>query len=287
MNMDSVIFTLQCPDQKGLIAGITRFVFKNKGNIINLDQYADKDLKTFFMRLEWDLRGFAVPKERLAAVVGRLLEESGIRGEWELCFSGDRERMAILVSGHDHCLYDLLLRHRAGELGCDIPVIIGDREGTRAAADHFGVPFEWTPAGTERDRPALERTQLRILKRYGVRFVVLARYMRVLSPAFLAEYPFKIINIHHSFLPAFKGAGPYRQAFEKGVKIIGATAHFVTKELDQGPIIHQDIIRVSHKDAVNDLVIKGRDIERQVLAEAVKLYLRKRIFVRAGKTFIL
>jgi len=285
--MNSVILKFQCPDQKGLVAAITQFVYRNGGNVVNLDQYTDEDRKMFFMRLEWDLKGFRSKPEDLKKVFAAFLKKQKIIAAWELFFSSRRERMAVMVSRFDHCLFDLLYRHQAGELGCDISVILSNHDELRDLAEYFKVPFLCVPVENGKTMRDSERRQLAVLRESRSDFVVLARYMRILPPAFLRAYPWKIINIHHSFLPAFKGAKPYHQAWERGVKIIGATSHFVTEELDQGPIIHQDVVRVSHKDRVDDLVIRGRDIERQVLAEAVKLYLGKRIFVHGNKTYIL
>ena len=282
-----MILKLQCRDQKGLVAAITQFVYRNNGNIINLDQYTDGGEGMFFMRLEWDLKGFHVQGERLKNRFRAFLKEKKIAASWALFFTGRRERMAVMVSRYDHCLFDLLYRHKAGEFGCDIPVVLSNHPDLREVADYFSVPFVCVPVEEGKSQKDAERRQMEILKEVGTDFVVLARYMRILSPLFLKAYPSRIINIHHSFLPAFKGAKPYHQAWERGVKIIGATSHFVTEDLDQGPIIHQDVVKVSHRDEVEDLVIRGRDIERRVLAEAVKLYLQKRIFVNANKTYIL
>jgi formyltetrahydrofolate deformylase len=285
--LEAVILKLQCRDQKGLVAAVTQFVFRNGGNIVNLDQYTDNEHRMFFMRLEWDLKGFGLGPDRLGPAFGSFLKSRRISASWELFFPARRERMAVMVSRFDHCLFDLLYRRKAGEFACDIPVVLSNHPDLREVADYFSVPFVHIPVGEGKAGKTAEGRQLEVLRESGADFVVLARYMRILSPSFLKAFPSRIINIHHSFLPAFKGAKPYHQAWERGVKIIGATSHFVTEDLDQGPIIHQDVVKVSHKDTAEDLVIRGRDIERRVLAEAVKLYLQKRIFVNANKTYIL
>ena len=254
---NTAILNLVCPDKKGIVAGITNFIAANNGNIINLDQYTDPVHKQFFMRLEWDIHDFKLAGPQIEKNLQKF-------GKIKVYFSENRLAMAIFVSKYDHCLYDLLLRQRTGEINCTIPLIISNHPDLAYVAKAFGIDFYCVPTD--------EKKQLALLKKYKIDFVALARYMQVLSPQFIKEYPDKIINIHHSFLPAFKGAKPYHQAYEKGVKVIGATSHFVTPDLDQGPIIQQAVSAISHRDTVDDLIVKGRDLERKVLAEAIRLY---------------
>jgi len=284
--MDSVTLTISCPDKKGILAGVTSFIHANSGNIIMLDEFVDPVTKRFFMRLEWSLAGFRIKRSALRRSIGALISAMGLDADWDLFFSDEKPRMAVFVSKYDHCIYDLLLKQRTGELKCDIPVIISNHPDLSYVGKTFGVPFVHVRV-TPENRAAEERKELALLKKHRVDFIVLARYMQVLSPAFIAEYDRRIINIHHSFLPAFEGADPYRRAFERGVKIIGATAHFATGGLDKGPIIQQGVAAVSHKETVEDLRVKGREIERKVLADAVKLFVEHRIFVCGNRTVIL
>ncbi|MBI4439516.1 formyltetrahydrofolate deformylase [Candidatus Woesearchaeota archaeon] len=280
--MKSVILKISCKDRKGLIAGITNFVYSNSGNIVTLGEFVDPETNMFFMRIEWDLNGFRIERENLQGEIKKLAEKLGFSNSWEIFYSDVKPRMAIFVSKFDHCLYDLLLRHRAGELKCDIPLIISNHPDLKNVADSFKIDFAHIPADDK-----AEKRQLEILRGYKVDFIVLARYMRILSKNFISHYEKRIINIHHSFLPAFEGAKAYHQAHERGVKVIGATSHFVSKKLDGGPIIQQGTINVSHKDTAEDLIIKGRDIERTVLADAVKHFIDHRIFVSGNRTVIL
>lgn len=284
--MKTITLTISCNDEKGIIALITNFILTNNGNIVNLEQHTDNERKLFFMRLEWEQESFALTGDALHKNFTELFKSHPIKADFELHYSSPRPRMAIFVSKYDHCLYDLLLRHKSGEIPCDIPVIISNHLSAKNIAHYFEINFEHVPI-TRSTKHEAEQKELEILAYYNIDFIVLARYMQIITPKIINKYANKIINIHHSFLPAFKGARPYHQAYEKGVKIIGATAHFVTEELDQGPIIEQDIIHISHKDNVKTMVIKGRDIERQVLAKAVKLFLEHRIFVCENRTIIL
>lgn len=285
-DMTSVILKVTCQDKKGLIAAVSGFISQNRGNIITLDEFVDKASNTFFMRIEWDIQDFSIAREKIAPAVAHVFASGGFGGKWELVFSDTKPRMAIFASRFDHCLWDLLLRHKAGELRCDIPVVISNHEDLLPVAEFFGVPYHVVPKTSENKFQA-ERKEFEILEDYQIDFVVMARYMQVLSEDFLSRYENRVINIHHSFLPAFEGAKPYHQAFERGVKIIGATAHFATVNLDKGPIIHQATLPISHQDTVDDLITKGRDIEKRVLSDGVKLYIANRVFVHGHRTIIL
>lgn len=284
--MKTATLNITCRDQKGLVAGATGFLYKNSGNIVALDQFVDEAAKLFFMRLEWDLRGFKVKREKLPAEIEKMGRPKGYSHKWDLYFSDVKQRMAIFVSKQSHCLYDLLLRHQSGELDCDIPLVVSNHTDCEPIARSFGVEFAHLPVGKVtklRD----EARQMALLDEHCIDFVVLARYMQILSPKFLARYRNRIINVHHSFLPAFMGAKAYDQAHERGVKIIGATSHFVTEDLDHGPIIRQMVTNISHRDTVSDLKTKGKDLERVVLAEAVRLFIEHRLFISRNKTVIL
>ncbi|MBR9691087.1 formyltetrahydrofolate deformylase [Candidatus Woesearchaeota archaeon] len=283
--MKTITLTVTCPDRKGLIAGITNFIYENSGNIVKLNEFVDSEKDLFFIRVEWEQKGFKIPLEDIPREVGRLAKKLHFANDWELFYSHVKQRMAIFCSKYDHCLYDLLIRHKSGELDVDIHVIISNHSNLKYVADFFGIDFVHIYVHKNKRREA-ENKQRNILKKYKIDFIVLARYMQVLSEDFIKYYRNKMINIHHSFLPAFEGAKAYHQAHQRGVKVIGATAHYVTKEIDKGPIIRQDVIQVSHRDSVEELVIKGRDLERQVLADAVKKYLQHRVFVANGRTII-
>ena len=284
--MKTAILNITCKDRKGLVAGVTDFVYRNNGNIIELDQYTDHAAKLFFMRLQWDLRGFRIGRDELPDRLSKLAGKIGFARSWELFFSDVKTRMAVFVSKYSHCLYDLLLRHRSGELDCDIPLIVSNHGDLQHIADAFDIDYIHVPAAKDNKERA-EREQLRLLTEYEIDFVVLARYMQVLSGTFVAKYRNRIINVHHSFLPAFKGAKAYHQAYERGGKIIGATSHFVTEELDHGPIIKQVVEPVSHRDSVHDLITMGKDLERMVLAEAARLFIEHRLFISKNRTVIL
>jgi len=279
----TAVLLLSCPDKKGLVAGISQFVYSNNGNIVHSDQHTDFQKNIFIMRMEWELEGFKIPRELLRSEFSKLAGSFDMK--WELKFSDIVPKMAIMVSRQAHCLYDILERKRSGEFNVEIPLIIGNHEDLKPAAESYGIPFKVFPKDHSNKRQQ-EKLELEELENYGVNFVVLARYMQILGADFIKEFPSRIINIHHSFLPAFAGSQPYLQAYNRGVKVIGATSHFVTEELDQGPIIEQEVTRVSHRDTVEDLARKGRDLERIVLANAVRLYLENRILVYDGKTVI-
>jgi len=283
MNANTAILLISCPDQRGLVAALSGFVAAENGNILHLDQHVDIEQNVFFARMEWELDGFRIPRDRLPEAVAQLATPR--RMKWELHFSEQKPRMAIFVSRQAHCLYDLLARHEAGELEAEIPLIVGNHADLQPAAARFGIPFRVIPADKDR-RAEAEREEIRLLEEHGVDTIVLARYMQILSGDFVRRYPNRIINIHHSFLPAFPGAKPYHSAHGRGVKIIGATAHYVTENLDEGPIIEQDVVRVSHRQTIEDLVRQGRDLEKVVLARAVHWHLHKKILVYNNKTVI-
>jgi formyltetrahydrofolate deformylase len=283
--MTGAILTISCPDKKGLVAAISNFIYQNNGNIINMDQYSDSTEEKFFMRLEWDLREFAISRDQVHKSFKDFADDKSFKNNWDIFFTNQKPKAAIFVSKYDHCLYDLLLRNKSGELNCDIALIISNHPDLEYAAKTFDKKFVYLPV-SKTDKEAVEQKQLGILIENKIDFIILARYMQILSSTFIKSYKNKIINVHHSFLPAFKGAKPYHQAFERGVKIIGATSHFVTEDLDQGPIIQQEVDSISHKDTVEDLIVKGRDMERKVLAQAVRLFIDHRLFVCGNRTII-
>jgi formyltetrahydrofolate deformylase len=279
----TAVLLLSCRDQKGLVAAVSDFLYRHDGNIVHADQHTDREEDVFLQRVEWQLDGFALTRDSIAEAFRPIAERFAMT--WSLRFSDEVPRVAILASKLHHCLYDLLARWRLGELHAEIPLVVSNHPDARAIADEFGVAFRHAPI-TPDTKAGQEVQILAELEAHRVDLVILARYMQVLSDGFVRHYPQRIINIHHSFLPAFAGARPYHQAHERGVKIIGATAHYATPELDQGPIIDQDVARVSHRDSVEDLVRKGRDLERTVLARAVDLHLRNRVLVYGNKTVV-
>jgi formyltetrahydrofolate deformylase len=280
---NTAILLVSCPDQKGLVASIANFLYSHNANILHADQHQDAALGLFLMRVEWDLAGFDLDAADFGAHFAPIAERFGM--QWNLALSSQRPKMAIFVSKYDHCLVDLLYRHQSGELACDIPLILSNHEDNRKLAEFYGIPFHCIEV-TKDNKAEAERRQWALLDEHGIDFIVLARYMQVLSAEFTARYPQRIINIHHSFLPAFLGAKPYHRAFERGVKLIGATSHYVTEILDDGPIIEQDVIRISHRDALEDLIQKGRDLEKVVLSRAVRWHVESRILLYANKTVI-
>lgn len=275
---------IHCPDQQGLIAAVTDFIARNQGNILDLDQHVDASRGVFFMRVEWELERFRIPREGIAEAFAA---ECGkpLHMRWKLHFSDDVPRMALFCSRLSHCLYDVLARCQSGEWRVEVPLIVSNHDDLRPVAESFGIPFHVVPV-TPETKVEAESRQLELLREHRVDFVVLARYMQILSPDFISRYPERIINIHHSFLPAFAGARPYHQAHERGVKIIGATSHYVTTELDAGPIIEQDVSRVTHKDSVEDLVRKGRDLEKIVLARAIWKHLARKVLCYDNRTVV-
>lgn len=274
---------ISCPDQKGLVAAIAEFLLRHNANILHADQHQDAELALFLMRVEWDLAEFTLSPADFEAAFREIAAK--FQMNWRLALRSQRPRVAIFVSKYDHCLADLLYRHQAQELHCDIPLIISNHEDTRWMADAYGVPFQYIAVPKEA-KAAAEHTQLALLKAQRIDFLVLARYMQVLSPDFIRHYPQRIINIHHSFLPAFHGARPYHRAHERGVKLIGATSHYVTETLDDGPIIEQDVARISHRDQIEDLIQKGADLEKIVLSRAVRWHIDNRVLVYANKTVV-
>lgn len=280
----SVILLIYCPDRKGLVASVTEFIFKNNGNILTLDQHVDSEKQVFFMRVEWDLMGFAIPREKIGEYFDTLVAQR-FEMKWRLYFSDDTPRMAIFVSKLPHCLYDILSRHQSNEWAVEVPLIISNHPDLEPVANNFGIDYHVFPIDKENKREQEEK-QLKVLEKYKIDFIVLARYMQILTEDFVSKFENRIINIHHSFLPAFPGAKPYHSAHERGVKIIGATSHYVTADLDAGPIIEQDVVRVSHKDSVEDMIGKGRDLEKLVLARAISYHLERKILIHENRTLV-
>ncbi len=282
----TAILLLHCPDKQGIITEITKFITDNNGNIVYLDQYVDSLDGMFFMRLEWELSNFTIPREKLKDYIQTLYAQR-YDMTFSLHFSDVKPRMAIFVSKMSHCLYDLLARYNAGEWNVEIPCIISNHEDLRYVAEQFGIPYYvWSIKKDHSNKAEVEQAEMELLKKEKVSFIVLARYMQIISEQMISEYPHHIINIHHSFLPAFIGAKPYHQAWERGVKIIGATSHYVTMELDAGPIIEQDVVRITHKDTPESLVLKGRDLEKIVLSRAVTKHIERKILTYNNKTII-
>lgn len=282
----TAILLLHCPDKPGIITEITKFITDNNGNIVYLDQYVDRQDGVFFMRIEWEMDKFIIPREKLKDYINTLYAAKH-NMTFNLYFNDEKPRMAIFVSKMSHCLYDLLARYKAGEWNVDIPCIISNHEDLRYVAEQFDIPYHvWSIKKDHSNKAEVEKAEMELLKKERVTFIVLARYMQIISEDMIKSYPNRIINIHHSFLPAFIGAKPYHQAWERGVKIIGATSHYVTTELDAGPIIEQDVVRITHKDAPESLVLKGRDLEKIVLSRAVTKHIERKILTYHNKTII-
>ena len=282
--MTTAKLLLHCPDKPGILAEVTDFITVNKGNIIYLDQYVDHVENIFFMRIEWELKDFLVPQEKIEDYF-RTLYGQKYEMDFRLYFSDVKPRMAIFVSKLSHCLFDMLARYTAGEWNVEIPLIISNHPDLQHVAERFGIPFYLFPI-TKETKEEQERKEMELLAKHKITFIVLARYMQVISEQMINAYPNKIINIHHSFLPAFVGAKPYHAAFQRGVKIIGATSHYVTTELDAGPIIEQDVVRITHKDSIEDLVNKGKDLEKIVLSRAVQKHIERKVLAYKNKTVI-
>ena len=282
--MTTAKLLLHCPDKPGILAEVTDFITVNKGNIIYLDQYVDHVENIFFMRIEWELKDFLVPQEKIEDYF-RTLYGQKYEMDFRLYFSDVKPRMAIFVSKLSHCLFDMLARYTAGEWNVEIPLIISNHPDLQHVAERFGIPFYLFPI-TKETKEEQERKEMELLAKHKITFIVLARYMQVISEQMINAYPNKIINIHHSFLPAFVGAKPYHAAFQRGVKIIGATSHYVTTELDAGPIIEQDVVRITHKDAIEDLVNKGKELEKIVLSRAVQKHIERKVLTYKNKTVI-
>lgn len=274
---------ISCPDKAGIVAALSTFLYENQGNIVDIDQHVDLEEGVFFMRVEWELEGFAIARDGIAAALAPLVDRFVMR--WELHFSDIVPRVALFVTKDNHCFYDLLSRHESGELRMDIPLIVSNREDLKPVAERFGIPFRHFPI-TAATKEAQERAEIAMLREEKVDLVILARYMQILSPLMTEAFPNRIINIHHSFLPAFPGARPYHSAHKRGVKLVGATSHYVTEDLDEGPIIAQGVTPVSHSDSVQDFIRKGRALEQTVLSRAVWLHLNRRTLVHANRTIV-
>ncbi|MHC5769654.1 MAG: formyltetrahydrofolate deformylase [Nostoc sp.] len=282
MTNPTATLLISCPDRRGLVAKFANFIYSNGGNIIHADQHTDFAAGLFLTRIEWQLEGFNLPREFIAPAFNAIAQPLGAK--WELRFSDTVPRIAIWVSRQDHCLFDLIWRQRAKEFIAEIPLIISNHSNLKVVAEQFNIDFQHIPINKD-NKSEQEAQQLELLRQYKIDLVVLAKYMQIVSADFISQFP-QIINIHHSFLPAFIGANPYHRAFERGVKIIGATAHYATADLDAGPIIEQDVVRVSHRDEVDDLVRKGKDLERVVLARAVRSHLQNRVLVYGNRTVV-
>ncbi|MHC5746023.1 MAG: formyltetrahydrofolate deformylase [Nostoc sp.] len=282
MTNPTATLLISCPDRRGLVAKFANFIYSNGGNIIHADQHTDFAAELFLTRIEWQLDGFNLPREFIAPAFNAIAQPLGAK--WELRFSDTVPRIAIWVSRQDHCLFDLIWRQRAKEFIAEIPLIISNHSNLKVVAEQFNIDFQHIPINKD-NKSEQEAQQLELLRQYKIDLVVLAKYMQIVSADFISQFP-QIINIHHSFLPAFIGANPYHRAFERGVKIIGATAHYATADLDAGPIIEQDVVRVSHRDEVDDLVRKGKDLERIVLARAVRSHLQNRVLVYGNRTVV-
>ncbi len=280
--LSTATLLVSCPDRSGLVAKIANFIYANGGNIIHADQHTDFSTGLFLNRVEWQLDGFNLPREAIATAFNAIAES--LDAQWQIHFSDTIPRMAIWVSKQNHCLLDLLWRWQAKELQAEIPLIISNHTSLEAIAKQFEIDFYHIPI-TKENKLAQEQKELALLKKYQIDLVILAKYMQILSPDLVSSFP-NIINIHHSFLPAFPGAKPYHRAYDRGVKIIGATAHYVTKDLDEGPIIEQEVVHVSHRDNVSDFIRKGKDLEKLVLSRAVRWHLDHRVLVYGNRTVV-
>lgn len=280
---NTAVLLLQCPVHKGLDAAIADFIYWHGGDLLHFEQYQAGEERFFLARVEWDLSGFEFDLREFPKWFAPIAEQFSIR--WRVTTSNYRPRVAIFVSKHDHCLVDLLYRHRTGELACEIPLIIGNHPDSKGHADFYGIPFHCIPV-TRENKAEAEKQEIELLRENQVELVILARYMQILSTEFVRQYPQQVINIHHSFLPAFVGARPHQQAFERGVKVIGATAHYAAEVLDEGPIIEQDVARASHRDTLEEMVKKGRDLEKVVLSRAVRWHIENRILLYGNKAVI-
>ncbi|MDP8290485.1 MAG: formyltetrahydrofolate deformylase [Candidatus Susulua stagnicola] len=281
--MNTAILLISCPDQKGITATITNFIYQNNGNIEHADQHIDTQFNTFFMRAQWSLDGFKLSKEELTQELSSLAKKFNM--DWKLHFSDIPAKIAIFASHSTHCLYDLLLKYKENYFNCQIALIIGNTTKTKAIAKNFGIKFVYLPKNVN-NKEKVEKKEIALLKKDNIDTIVLARYAQILTKQFVDQFPNRIINIHHSFLPAFIGSNPYNQAYERGVKIIGATSHYVTKSLDAGPIIEQNTTQISHRDSVEDLKRKGQELEKVVLSQALRWHLERKILVYNNKTVI-
>lgn len=283
LNNNLAVLLLSCPDQVGLVSTITNFIYERNGNIVDLDEHVDESEKTFFIRIVWDLTNFSIPIDNLENEFSVLVEK--LNANYQIKLLSQKTRIALFVSKYDHCLNEILWRNSTGDYPFEIPLIISNHDEMKSIAEMHQIPFYYFPIDKE-NKIEQEQNEIELLKKHKIDTIVLARYMQILSSKFVEEYPNQIINIHHSFLPAFAGGNPYKQAFQRGVKIIGATSHYVTEVLDDGPIIEQDVIRISHKESVAELMRKGRDLERLVLARAVIAHSEHRILVSGRKTIV-
>jgi len=281
--MNTAILLISCPDQKGITATITNFIYQNNGNIEHADQHIDTQFNTFFMRAQWSLDGFKLSKQKLAQELSSLAKKFNM--DWKLHFSSIPAKIAIFASHSTHCLYDLLLKYKEDYFNCQIALIIGNTTKTKTIAKNFGIKFVYLPKNVK-NKQEIEKKEISLLEKENIDTIVLARYAQILTKEFVDHFPNRIINIHHSFLPAFIGSDPYRQAYERGVKIIGATSHYVTESLDAGPIIEQNTAQISHRDSVEDLKRKGQELEKVVLSQALRWHLQRKILVYNNKTVI-
>jgi len=279
----TAILLVSCPDQPGIVASVSDFLFQNKGNIVDVDQHVDQEGGVFFMRVEWEIEGFSVAPDQIEEAIAPLAEKFSMT--WSLYFTEVVPRVALFITRDNHCVYDLLSRHESGELRMEVPLIVSNREDLQPVADRFSIPFHFLPI-TKETKAEQEKKEIQLLRDHEIDVVVLARYMQILSPLMTEAFPNRIINIHHSFLPAFPGARPYHSAHKRGVTLVGATSHYVTEDLDEGPIIAQGVTPVSHSDTVHDFVRKGRALEQSVLSRAVWLHLNRRTLVHANRTVV-
>lgn len=280
----TAILLISCPDQPGIVSAVSSFIGKNNGNIVYLDQHVDSTVETFFMRIEWETDGFKLPEQDFLTEFNQEIA-SALSMDWQIHYSDKPPKAAIFVTKDGHCLYDLLSRHESGELNIEIPLIIGNHNSLEDVANRFGIPFSLFKI-TKDNKRKQEEAEISLLKEHNIDTIILARYMQILSDSFVSQFQNQIINIHHSFLPAFAGAKPYHQAFERGVKLIGATSHYVTAELDEGPIIAQDVIRVSHRETLSDFIRHGRDLEKIVLSRGVWAHSQRKVLVLKNKTVV-
>ena len=279
----TAILLLSCPDRLGLVSRISHFIFERGGNIVSLKEHVDKETNAFFIRVVWTTENFSIPPSEFSEAFAPLAKE--FKARWKIRFAEEKLKVAIFVSKYEHCLQEILWRYSLNEFNIEILLVIYNHEKLKSQTEQHDIPYFYIPI-TKQNKEEQEKNELELIEKYNVDFIVLARYMQILSPQIVDRFPERIINIHHSFLPAFIGSNPYKQAYERGVKIIGTTSHYVTKELDEGPIIEQDIIRISHKNSVSDLKRKGRDLERMVLAKAILLHSNHQILVHGKKTIV-
>lgn len=280
----TAILLVHCPDQPGIVSAVSDFLYRNNGNVISLGQHVDREIDHFFMRVEWELGGFSIPKEKIEDYFKTLIGER-FQMQWNLYFTEQVPRMAVFVSKVSHCLYDILQRWASGEWRVELPLIISNHESLRPIVERFDIPFHHFQVNKE-NKAAQESEMLKLLQAAQIDFVILARYMQIITPNMIAAYEGNIINIHHSFLPAFIGARPYHQAYQRGVKLIGATSHIVTADLDAGPIIEQDVAKITHREGIKDLIRKGKDVEKRVLSRAIWLKINHRVLPYKNRTII-